>query len=235
MKPDAENGAPEQGPEKATSGNACRDQRVCAMDVSLRHDGRQRRGRRTLEGDCAIESAPCADRSARAQGRGRVANVPRQLRGSRGGRGTLPSAVPALVDQSPDQRYSAATDAQRANKSCPTGRLAGLHDPPVRHRRLERSTFQEIGPQSVRACHGLLRGPLRRAARDRVITDRCIDIRLPKLPDITKTFDDVPTAQKVDRVVSVMHDATARYASLWTNHHYQALVFMGAWLGPRWN
>jgi len=92
-----------------------------------------------------------------------------------------------------------------------------------------------MGPQSVRTCYGLLRGPLRRAVRDRVITDPCIDIALPKLPDITKTFDDVLTAEEVDRLVAAMHDDSSSYAALRTNHRYQALVFMGAWLGPRWN
>ena len=91
------------------------------------------------------------------------------------------------------------------------------------------------GPYSVRTCYGLVRGPLRRAARDRVITDPCIDIHLPKLPDITKTFDDVLTAQEVDRLVDALLDPTASYVALRTNHRYQALVFMGAWLGPRWN
>src|SRR4051812_16864412 len=92
-----------------------------------------------------------------------------------------------------------------------------------------------MGPQSVRACYGMIRGPLRRAVRDRVITDPCIDIRLPKLPDITKTFDDVLTAEEVDRLVAALYDTTTSYAGLRTNHRYQALVFMGAWLGPRWN
>lgn len=92
-----------------------------------------------------------------------------------------------------------------------------------------------MGPQSVRTCYGLLRGPLRRAVRDRVITDPCIDIALPKLPDITKTFDDVLTAAEVDRLVAALHDDLSSYAALRTNHRYQALVFMGAWLGPRWN
>ncbi len=93
----------------------------------------------------------------------------------------------------------------------------------------------KLGPYSVRACYGLLRGPLRRAARDRVITDPCIDIRLPKMPDITKTFDDVLAADEVDRLVAAMHDDQPDYARLRTNHRYEALVFMGAWLGPRWN
>lgn len=92
-----------------------------------------------------------------------------------------------------------------------------------------------MGPQSVRTCYGLLRGPLRRAVRDRVITDPCIDIALPRPADITKTFDDVLTAEEVDRLVTALHDTTTSYAGLRTNHRYQALVFMGAWLGPRWN
>ena len=92
-----------------------------------------------------------------------------------------------------------------------------------------------LGPHSVRAWYGMLRGPLRRAARDRVIADPCIDIKLPKLPDVSKTFDDVLTAQEVDRLVDALLDPTESYAGLRTNHRYQALVFMGAWLGPRWN
>lgn len=32
-----------------------------------------------------------------------------------------------------------------------------------------------------------------------------------------------------------MDDPEPRYAGLRTNRRYQALVFMGAWLGPRWN
>jgi integrase len=93
-----------------------------------------------------------------------------------------------------------------------------------------------LGPQSVRACYQMVRAPLRRAARDRIISDPCIDIKLPKLPDISKTFDDVLTAQEVDRLTEAFIDETnTRYASLRTNHRYQALVFMGAWLGPRWN
>jgi len=92
-----------------------------------------------------------------------------------------------------------------------------------------------LGPYSVRSCYGLLRGPLRRAARDRVITDPCLDIRLPKLPDITKTFDDVLTADEIDLLVACLHDNSERYARLRTNDRYEALVFMGSWLGPRWN
>ncbi len=92
-----------------------------------------------------------------------------------------------------------------------------------------------LGPYSVRACFGLVRGPLRRAARDRIISDPCVDINLPKLPDITKTFDDVLTATEVDRLVTALADPNPTYARLRTNDRYQALVFMGAWLGPRWN
>ena len=94
---------------------------------------------------------------------------------------------------------------------------------------------RSMGPQSVRACYGLLRGPLRRAVKDRVIDDPCIDIRLPKLPSLRKNFDDVLTATEVDRLVSAIVDPDPRYARLRTNGRYEALVFMGAWLGPRWN
>jgi hypothetical protein len=33
-----------------------------------------------------------------------------------------------------------------------------------------------MGPISVRTCYGLLRGPIRRAVKDRVIDDPLIDI-----------------------------------------------------------
>ncbi|HTY71919.1 MAG TPA: tyrosine-type recombinase/integrase [Actinomycetes bacterium] len=94
---------------------------------------------------------------------------------------------------------------------------------------------RSMGPQSVRACYGLLRGPLRRAVKDRVIDDPCIDIGLPKLPSLRKSFDDVLTAQEVDRLVAALVDPDPRYAALRTNGRYEALIFMGAWLGPRWN
>ena len=94
---------------------------------------------------------------------------------------------------------------------------------------------RSMGPQSVRACYGLLRGPLRRAVKDRIIDNPCIDIVLPKLPSLRKTFDDVLTAQEVDRLVAAILDPDPRYARLKTNGRYEALVFMGAWLGPRWN
>jgi integrase len=93
----------------------------------------------------------------------------------------------------------------------------------------------KMGPWSVRDCYGLLRGPLRRAAKDGIIADPCIDIRLPKKPQITKTFDDVLTAVEVDRLVAAIADPGEKYSSLRTNARYAALVFMGCWLGPRWN
>ena len=43
------------------------------------------------------------------------------------------------------------------------------------------------------------------------------------------------TADELDRLVTPLHDDTAKYAALRTNDRYQALVFMGGWLGPRWN
>jgi integrase len=92
-----------------------------------------------------------------------------------------------------------------------------------------------MGPVSVRHCYALLRGPLRRAIKDRVIDNPCIDIGLPKLPDIRKTFDDVLTASETERLVEAVADPDPRYARLRTNRRYRALVFMGCWLGPRWN
>jgi len=94
---------------------------------------------------------------------------------------------------------------------------------------------EKMGPWSVRHCYALLRGPLRRAVKDRVITDPCIEIVLPKKPEIRKTFDDVLTASEVDRLVDALADVGEKYSSLRTNGRYAALVFMGAWLGPRWN
>ena len=93
---------------------------------------------------------------------------------------------------------------------------------------------KQMGPVSVRHCYALLRGPLRRAIKDRVIDNPCIDIALPKLPDIRKTFDDVLTAEESERLVNAVADPDPRYASLRTNGRYRALVFMGCWLGPRW-
>jgi integrase len=94
---------------------------------------------------------------------------------------------------------------------------------------------EQMGPWSVRHCYQLLRGPLRRAVKDRIVADPCIDIALPKRPDLRKTFDDVLTAQEVDALVAGIVADDGRYAGLKTNGRYRALVFMGAWLGPRWN
>jgi integrase len=93
----------------------------------------------------------------------------------------------------------------------------------------------KMGPTSVRHCYGLLRGPLRRAIKDRIIDDPCIDLTLPPKPDIAKTFDDVLTANEVDALVTALRDPGDKYANLRTNHRYAALVFAGSWLGPRWN
>ena len=94
---------------------------------------------------------------------------------------------------------------------------------------------KKMGPWSVRHCYALLRGPLRRAVKDRVISDPCIDIVLPKKPELRKTFDDVLTATEVDQLVAALAHKGEKYQSLRTNGRYAALVFMGAWLGPRWN
>jgi len=92
-----------------------------------------------------------------------------------------------------------------------------------------------MGPDAVRHCYTLLRGPLRRAVKDRVVEDPCIGIVLPKKPDRRKTFDDVLSAAEVDALVAAVVDPDPRYAGLRTNGRYAALLFMGAWLGPRWN
>ncbi|HTW21370.1 MAG TPA: site-specific integrase [Mycobacteriales bacterium] len=93
----------------------------------------------------------------------------------------------------------------------------------------------KMGPTSVRHCYALLRGPLRRAVKDRIIDDPCIDIVLPAKPEIRKTFDDVLTAEELDRLVAAVADPGEKYSGLRTNARYAAVVFMGGWLGPRWN
>ncbi len=65
------------------------------------------------------------------------------------------------------------------------------------------------------------------------MADPCIDIALPKRPDLRKTFDDVLTAQEVDALVAGIVADDGRYAGLKTNGRYRALVFMGGWIGPR--
>lgn len=94
---------------------------------------------------------------------------------------------------------------------------------------------RKMGPYSVRHCLTLLRGPLRRAVKDRLIDDPCIDVPLPKKPDLRKTFDDVLSATEVGQLVGSVLDRDSGYHMLKTNGRYEALVFRGAWLGPRWN
>ncbi len=94
---------------------------------------------------------------------------------------------------------------------------------------------RSMGPHSVRHCYGLLRGPLRRAVRDRIIDDPCIGIILPAKPRIRKTFDDVLDRDEVARLVAAVPDPDPAYATLRTSRRYQALILMGCWLGPRWN
>ena len=91
------------------------------------------------------------------------------------------------------------------------------------------------GPHSVRHCYTLFRGPLRRAIKDGIIGNPCIDVPLPRKPDRRKTWDDVLTAQEVDRLVAAVVQEDGRYAGCKTNDRYRALIFTGAWMGPRWN
>jgi integrase len=93
----------------------------------------------------------------------------------------------------------------------------------------------KMGPHAVRHCFTLFRGPIRRAVKDGLMSDPCIDVPLPKKPDLRKSFDDVLTAKQVDALVEALVDPSPGYASLKTNHRYRAMVFAGAWLGPRWN
>jgi integrase len=94
---------------------------------------------------------------------------------------------------------------------------------------------KKMGPSSVRHCYTLLRGPIRRAVKDRIIADPLIDIALPAKTPIAKTFDDVLTAAEVARLVDAVADDDPKYAELKTNGRYRALILMGCWLGPRWN
>ncbi len=88
---------------------------------------------------------------------------------------------------------------------------------------------------SVRACYTLLRGPLRRAVRDRLIIDPCIEIKLPKKPDRRKSFDDVLTAGELTALADSLIDEDPKYAGLKTNNRYRAMMLTGGWVGPRWN
>ncbi len=90
-------------------------------------------------------------------------------------------------------------------------------------------------PIAVRHCYTLLRGPIRRAVKDRVISDPLIDVVLPTKPKISKCFDDVLSGEEVRRLIAAVADPDPRYAGLRTNGRYTAMVAMGCWLGPRWN
>jgi integrase len=94
---------------------------------------------------------------------------------------------------------------------------------------------RRMGPSSVRHCYTLLRGPIRRAVKDRIITDPLIDIILPPKPKISKTFDDVLTAEECMRLADAVADPSPGYETLKTNDRYRAMIVMGCWLGPRWN
>ena len=79
----------------------------------------------------------------------------------------------------------------------------------------------------MRHCYTLLRGPVRRAVKDRIVADPLIDIRLPAKTPIAKTSDDVLTATEVARLVAAVRDDTPRYAALKTNGRYRALILRG--------
>jgi hypothetical protein len=79
-----------------------------------------------------------------------------------------------------------------------------------------------MGPSSVRHCYTLLRGRIRRAVKDRIITDPLIDIALSAETPIVKTFDDVLTAAEVARLVDAVADDDSRYAQLKKNARYRA-------------
>lgn len=93
----------------------------------------------------------------------------------------------------------------------------------------------KMGPIAVRHCYTMLRGPIRRAVRDGIISDPLIDIALPPKPKIRKTFDDVLDRAEVRRLCAAIVDLNPAYSGLKTNGRYTALITMGCWLGPRWN
>jgi len=94
---------------------------------------------------------------------------------------------------------------------------------------------RSMGAHSVRHCYTLLRGPLRRAVKDRIIEDPCVEIALPPKPDPRKSFDDVLSRSEVRRLIAAVADPESSYARLRTSARYTAFVLMGCWLGPRWN
>lgn len=76
---------------------------------------------------------------------------------------------------------------------------------------------------------------MRRAVRDGLIPDPCIDIPLPPKPSISKTFDDVLTGAETKALVEAVVDPDPAYAALRTNGRYTALLLLACWCGPRWN
>ena len=55
-----------------------------------------------------------------------------------------------------------------------------------------------MGPNSVRHCYTLFRGPVRRAVKDRIIGDPLVDIVLPPKPKIRKSSTTSSPAMKSD-------------------------------------
>jgi integrase len=129
------------------------------------------------------------------------------------------------------------TDRQRANlhvlPKWKTWRLADIRPSDVDD--WVGALSKRMGPDSVRHCYTLLRGPVRRAVKDGIISDPLIDINLPATRKIAKNFDDVLTGAEVRRLVEAMVDPNPRYAALRTNARYQAMILTGCWLGPPWN
>jgi integrase len=81
-----------------------------------------------------------------------------------------------------------------------------------------------MGPASIRACFRLLKLPLDAAVLDgKIRTNPVIGVKLPPVPQSTKTADDVLTADELMAVVSS------------TDDRWQALVFVCGWLGLRWS
>lgn len=67
------------------------------------------------------------------------------------------------------------------------------------------------------------------AVKDRIIDDPCIEIALPRKPDVRKSFDDVLTREEVWRLIESVPDPSPAYAGLRTSERYTALVLMGCW------
>jgi hypothetical protein len=149
-------------------------------------------GRQRVERFPAPEERRQPPYGAGSQGGGRAGAAPGQLPRAGGTRGHLRRLLPAVAGVPADLGLSGVhrRDPGPAARAAAVGRPAAEQHPALRRRRLVADLSRRMGPHSVRHCYTLFRGPLRRAVKDRLIDDPCIDVPLPKEPDLRKTFDD---------------------------------------------